>query len=158
MKDSASRQSRSDRLAKALSKMVQATELSLERAARQGKLHPTDLRCLAMLLSVGRQMTVKEILSGLGLTSGSGTALFDRLEKLGYIHRLANPIDRRGVLIEIDPIKAKHPLEVLAELSAKYRTITDRFSDAEIDVIAEYLEAVSTLMPSSALLLKQPAT
>lgn len=132
--------------------MVQATELSLEGAARQGKLHPTDLRCLAMLSASGRAMTAKEIISGLGLTSGSGTALFDRLEKLGFIRRTANPNDRRGVLIEIDAQKAERPLAVLADLRARYRTITDRFTDAEIDVISDYLEAVSELTPSSELL------
>lgn len=139
------REQRQARLATALGKMVLKAEEAIEAAARQEKIHPTDLRCLSLLSSSRSPVSPKEIITALGLTSGSGTALFDRLEKHGYISRIANTQDRRGVLIVLDRSAAEKPLAVLANLRARYSRITERFSDVELEVISEFLEAVSSI-------------
>ncbi len=121
----------------------------MESAARQGKMHPTDLRCISLLQSSTTPVSPKEIIKILGLTSGSGTALFDRLEKLGFTTRIPNADDRRSVLIELDHVAAKAPLALLGDLRERYRQVTERFSDGELDIIADYLEAISKLRPSA---------
>ncbi|CDI12335.1 MarR family winged helix-turn-helix transcriptional regulator [Agrobacterium pusense] len=143
------REKRQKRLDVALGRMLKNAEDALERAARQGKMHPTDLRCLSLLASSPAPMSPRDIVSRLGLTSGSGTALFDRLERLGFTRRIPNCDDRRSVLIELDRTAASEPLALLVELRDRYRKVTQRFSDDKLDVISEYLEEVSKLTPFS---------
>lgn len=141
------REKRHQRLDQALGRMLKNAEDALESAARQGKIHPTDLRCLSLLVSSPAPLSPKEIVSTLGLTSGSGTALFDRLERSGFTKRIPNCHDRRSVLIQLDPAAASEPLALLLELRNRYRRVTERFSDEQLDVISEYLEEVSKLTP-----------
>lgn len=60
-----------------------------------------DLRCLN-LLEHG-PVAPSRIASALGLTSGSVTALVDRLEARGLVARARDPADRRGVLVSATP-------------------------------------------------------
>lgn len=143
------REKRQDRLDRALGRMIQATEEALDKAARQGKMHPTDLRCISLLSTSPVRLSPKDIITTLALTSGSGTALFDRLERLSYIRRIPNPEDRRSVIIELDRDASLVPLTLLQELRNRYREVTDRFHDHELDVISEYLEGVALLRPSA---------
>jgi len=85
----------------------------------------------------------KLIIGDLGLTSGSGTALLDRLEKAGYIRRLPNPDDRRGILVELDREAAAKPIEQYAKMQASYRSVTDEFTEAELEVVARFLDRIS---------------
>ncbi len=81
----------------------------------------------------------------MGLTSGSATALLDRLEKAGYVHRIPNPDDRRSVLVKLDEARAAVALERYREIAETYRQATDRLGDEQIAVIADFLEQMSAL-------------
>jgi DNA-binding MarR family transcriptional regulator len=59
--------------------------LALRRSGRPFQLRPTDI--------------YRESL----LTSGAVTNRIDRVEKLGYVQRIADPRDRRGVIIRLTP-------------------------------------------------------
>ena len=59
----------------------------------------TDNECLSFLMIKGTA-TPTELAHYTGLTSGSTTAMLDRLEKAGFISRKPNPEDRRGTLVE----------------------------------------------------------
>jgi DNA-binding MarR family transcriptional regulator len=149
VKQKASRELKLARLARALTILVRRAEEALEAAAREGRIHPTDLRCIGFLMQVEAPVSPKEITSFLGLTSGAGTALLDRLEKAGYIARVRNPEDRRSVLIMVDEKGAEQQMRLLRQLRAEYSAVTEKYSDAELDTIADYLEGVSALRPSS---------
>lgn len=60
-----------------------------------------DLRCLN-LLEHG-PLAPKEIAARLGMTTGSVTALLDRLEISKLVKRMSDPDDRRALLIQITP-------------------------------------------------------
>lgn len=68
-----------------------------QRAADLLGLSRGDLRCLN-LLEAGPQ-TPTRIATSLGLSTGSVTALIDRLEARGLAERGRDPSDRRGVLV-----------------------------------------------------------
>lgn len=72
-----------------------------QRAADMVGLSRGDLRCLN-LLEMG-PMTPTRIASRLGLSTGSVTALIDRLEAKGLVKRSRDPSDRRGVLVAATP-------------------------------------------------------
>lgn len=106
--------------------------------ARKLGLNITDSECLS-LLSIKGVSTPKELARFTGLTTGSTTAMLDRLEKADFIQRKPNPKDRRGVLIEIDTkwIETARPLveglqQAQAELIASY-------SDEELATITDFL-------------------
>jgi DNA-binding MarR family transcriptional regulator len=61
-------------------------------------INRTDLRGLDVLLEQ-EETTPGYLADALGLTTGSITAMLDRLEKLGYVERHPDPTDRRRVAV-----------------------------------------------------------
>lgn len=68
-----------------------------QRAADLLGISRGDLRCLNLLEN--GPVSPKLIGQALGLTSGSVTALVDRLQRRGYVERQPDPKDRRGVYV-----------------------------------------------------------
>lgn len=139
------REQLNDKVGRALVLMVRRAEEAQERAARHRGMHPTDFRCIGFLKSQDMPASPKDIISYLGLTSGAGTALLDRLETAGFIRRVRNPDDRRSVLIVLDAEAAAEPLAVLARIQEKYRAATAELSDENLGAIAGYLDRIREL-------------
>ena len=59
----------------------------------------TDLVCLDILARLGT-VPAGRLAEESRLTTGAITAVLDRLERAGYVQRLADPSDRRRVLVE----------------------------------------------------------
>ncbi|HWJ88832.1 MAG TPA: MarR family transcriptional regulator [Pelagibacterium sp.] len=129
----------------ALQAMIQGLDLAREKAAKVQKLHPTDMRCLGYLDRAGHSVSPKTIISAIGLSSGSGTALLDRLEVAGYIRRTPNPQDRRSVLIELDRKAAAEPIGQYRRIEEAYRTATRNLSDGDLRTIAHFLSDMSDI-------------
>jgi DNA-binding MarR family transcriptional regulator len=134
-----------DKVGRALVHMIRRAEEAQERAARQRGMHPTDFRCIAYLVSQGAPVSPKDVIAYLGLTSGSGTALLDRLEAAGFIKRIPNPDDRRSVLIVLDAEAAAEPVALLERIQEKYLAATAELSDENLEAIALYLGRIEAL-------------
>lgn len=128
------------RVGMALQDMNRAGEAARESAAREQHLHPTDFSCIYLLYRASEPLSPTQVISYLRLTSGSGTALLDRLERAGYIRRLRNPDDRRSVLIELDVEKAAEPIARYREIEQVYSKLTGELSEDNLAVIADFLE------------------
>lgn len=63
-------------------------------------INRTDQRCLDVIDQAGR-ITAGRLAEEAGLATGSVTAALDRLEAKGYVRRLADPADRRRVIVEL---------------------------------------------------------
>lgn len=133
------------RVGKALQELLRNVEAAREQAAKSQNLHPTDFACIGYLHRIGAPASPKQIIAHMNLSSGSGTALLDRLEKAGYTRRLPNPEDRRSLLIELDREAAAEPLQRYQEIEESYRRATDVITDMELQVIAEFMEKISSL-------------
>lgn len=72
-----------------------------QAAARELSLKRSDVACLRLLSSGGRRAS--EIGQALGLTSGSVTALVDRLETAKLVKRTESDADRRAIHVELMP-------------------------------------------------------
>src|SRR5436190_16627951 len=105
-------------------------------------LNPTDIECLD-LLSLNGQMTAGQLAKLTGLTTGAITGLVDRLEKVGYVRRAADPNDRRRVIVEPleERLRALGPLyePVLRAMDDVY----SRYSDAELAVVLDFARRVN---------------
>lgn len=83
-------------------------------------INRSDLRCLN-LLEHG-PLTPTEIGRRLDLTSGSVTALIDRLVERELVSRMPAPKDRRSTAIELRPMAFAH-------LGARYRLIAESITE-----------------------------
>ena len=106
--------------------------------SRKLGLSATDSECLS-LLSIKGVCTPKELARYTGLTTGSTTAMLDRLEKVGYITRKPNPHDRRGVHVEINPKYTALAMPLVAGVQNAHRELIAKYSDEELKVIAGFL-------------------
>jgi DNA-binding MarR family transcriptional regulator len=104
----------------------------------------TAMRCMEVLDRTGR-LTAGEIARQTGLTSGAATALLDRLERAGYLRRLRDPDDRRRILVELTDKARAATSEVYGPL-AEATTEFERYSDADLRLIADFLRAGSGLL------------
>lgn len=101
-------------------------------------LNVTDSECLS-LLSIRGISTPTELARFTGLTTGSTTAMLDRLEKAKFIRRKPNPKDRRGVLIEINQEFAQTAGPLVAGVQKAHNDLIAGYSDKELETIADFL-------------------
>jgi DNA-binding MarR family transcriptional regulator len=83
--------------------------------------------------------TPTEIARYTGLTTGSTTAMLDRLEKAHFISRKPNPKDRRGILIEINETYMQAVRPCISSLQKAHTNLFTRYSDKELKVIVDFL-------------------
>lgn len=96
------------------------------RAAAGLGIHATDLRCVNALEA--GPLPAGEIGARLALTSGSVTALVDRLAAGGYVARAPDPEDRRRSLVGLTPRFRAEADRTYSRLGA---AIAERFADAD---------------------------
>lgn len=101
-------------------------------------LNITDSECLSLLTIKGIS-TPTELARYTGLTTGSTTAMLDRLEKAKFIRRRPNPNDRRGVLIEINKQSAETVGPLVAGVQRAHNKLIASYSDKELETIADFL-------------------
>jgi DNA-binding transcriptional regulator GbsR (MarR family) len=78
------------------------TDMLDEGAAQLMGINRTDARAIDAIHQHGR-VTAGELARELRLSTGAVTAVVDRLERAGYARRVADPDDRRRVLLEVTP-------------------------------------------------------
>jgi len=101
-------------------------------------LNITDSECLSFLAIKG-VLTPKDISHYTGLTTGSTTAMLDRLEHAQFIRRKPNPDDRRGALIEIHEKWTETSRPLVMGVQKEQAELIASYSDAELEIIADFL-------------------
>lgn len=101
-------------------------------------LHSSDLECLE-LLHLSGSTTAGRLASHTGLTSGAITAVIDRLERAGFVHRRRDRNDRRVVLVEVVPSRAAHIGRHFEAWRTRWDRVNARYSDDELATVADYL-------------------
>ena len=106
--------------------------------ARKLGLNSTDSECLSML-SIKGVSSPTELARYTGLTSGSTTAMLDRLERAEFITRKPNPDDRRGVLIEITKKWAESAGPLVQGVQQAHRKLIASYTDEQLETIVDFL-------------------
>lgn len=101
-------------------------------------LNITDAQCLS-LLGIKGISSPTELARYTGLTTGSTTAMLDRLEKAKFIRRKPNPNDRRGVLIEINEQSVEVMRQLVAGIQEAHRELIASYSEKELNIILDFL-------------------
>lgn len=130
----------------AYTNLVQQGALHGEAIAEVLGLDATALRCIGFARTEP-DMTPGRLAELTGLTSGAVTGVLDRLERAGFIERVADPSDRRRTLIRVSQQRAREvgrayePLEqeterLLGSLSGAQRALVARVLGQLRDAIA----------------------
>jgi DNA-binding MarR family transcriptional regulator len=101
-------------------------------------LHTTDYKVLGILERSG-PLSAGEIARRSGLATASVTNLIDRLEHKGFVRRVADPTDRRRVMVEAVADRLTGAGPVFASTRQSLARLFDRYSDRDLSVIADFL-------------------
>ena len=145
------------RVDEAVRRVGAQTVVTSNTVARRFGLHTTDLEVLD-LIALRNGATAGELGVATGLTSGSITALIDRLVDAGYVERCGDRADRRRVIVRarkgaIGPINAAYrPMQqrmfaLWSTFSAHELETVTRFLNESIEVAAACLKEMSVGKP-----------
>lgn len=109
-----------------------------EAVAVRFGLNRTDLRCLGIIYRRGR-VTAGELADESGLTPGAITTVLDRLERGGFANRVADPADRRRVLVVSTVATREIGARVYGDVELAGRAELEQRSTAQLTVIRDYL-------------------
>jgi len=100
-----------------------------------------DLRCLNLL--EGGPLPAKSIATALGLTTGSVTALLDRLERKDLVERKPHPTDRRGLLIQATPKVFRDLAPVYRRMGEEVVALATRYEKREAEDAVKHLTDIA---------------
>ncbi|MEX0735709.1 MAG: MarR family transcriptional regulator [Steroidobacteraceae bacterium] len=114
------------------------------------QLGPSDHKCLDMLFR-GGPMSPGELATRSNLTTGAITGVVDRLEKAGYVRRVADPIDRRRLLVELLTAKATADFKPVFEgLRRSMYELLDQYTVEQLELLQVFLEKSSDVLDREA--------
>lgn len=129
-------------LASGLRRLIVSGQQFRNLRAKDLQLGSSDLIALGHLHSAG-PMAPKELSALMGVTSGTMTALLDRVEKASFLKRERNPDDRRGLLIHLTPAGQHSVQWVHEQFDAAIRETLTRVPEPSIDELRILLEKLS---------------
>ena len=112
-------------------------------------INRTDLACLLVLLQRG-PMTAGAIAQACALTSGSVTAVLDRMERAGYLRRTTDPSDRRRVLAEPTPLAVQRAGLLYGPIDQAGRAYMEKYSPGQLQTISDFLRLGKQLQAEQA--------
>jgi DNA-binding MarR family transcriptional regulator len=115
-----------------------------------------DAKCLSVLLQFGR-MPAGELAQRLGLTTGAVTGVVDRLERARLAQRVADPSDRRRVVVE--PVLTRKRQQELSELFGPMGTrilrLAAGYSERDRAIVGEFLTKACAILEEETLRLRE---
>lgn len=110
--------------------------------AERHALHPTDLHALLAVMNAdraGEPLTPGRLGQQLGLSSGATTALVDRLEQVGHVHRVRDEHDRRRVTLRYGETAAAVAAAFFRPLATRMDQLLDTYSPAELAAARRFM-------------------
>lgn len=120
------------------------TALFHQAAAASYGLGITDMKTLGVLLQEGA-MTAGQIAQRLSLTTGAVTNLIDRLERQDLVKRMADPKDRRKVIVVVNQEKLASGENVYLSMGEAFNRLYESYTIDELEFLARYQQAAIEL-------------
>lgn len=117
-------------------------------AARLG-LGATDGKVLEIVARHG-SLTPKQLVALTGLAPASITGVLDRLQRKGFVRRAASARDRRQVDVTYSPEHEQAVQALFADLLSAMAKVHERYSTAELALVAGFLEATTAAQEGAA--------
>lgn len=112
-------------------------------------MHPTDLNALLAVMhadQTGVPLTPGRLGHHLGLSSGATTAVVDRLERAGHVHRERDERDRRRVTLHYGDAASAVGSAYFGPLGLRMDHMLAAYSVAELSVVRRFLVEINELM------------
>ena len=106
-------------------------------------LRTLDYAAMSYLMEAQHPPGPVELAGRLGISTGSGTELADRLERAGHLHRRPAVGDRRRVVLEPADGSVARMIDELSPLLTDIEEVASTFTDDERAAIVAYLVAVA---------------
>jgi DNA-binding MarR family transcriptional regulator len=119
------------------------------RLAEKLGIGTIDINAMAFVGEVDG-LTPKDLGKALNITTGSVTAMVDRLESKGFMLRKPNPTDRRSVLLHLSPEGTDAMQWANDHFAAAAGALLQDSSDNSIGDIAEFLEGIGQRLMAAA--------
>ncbi|MCD8804882.1 MarR family transcriptional regulator [Staphylococcus warneri] len=115
------------------------------KIAEQLDVYNHDWTTIDMLSETG-PITAGELGRRVGLTTGSVTALVDRLERAGYVKRERHPKDRRSIVI-VPQYEDKSEVQHVYETLNQHMTeLTNQYTAEQMETIQSFLKATTAIL------------
>lgn len=118
-------------------------------AAPRLRLSASQGSALATLVGAG-PMRIGQLADAEGVRLPSMTEIVARLERAGLVRRRADPVDRRGVLVEVTPAGLARYQEAAAAREQFLRERLTELSPADLAAIERALPAMRQILQASA--------
>lgn len=122
-----------------------AAELDVEIAGRL-RLRLLDSMALGHVMTADRPLGPAELSGRLGISTGSGTELVDRLERAGHLKRHRDNQDRRRVALSASPDAVQSLLGELAPLFTALDEVAAELPVEQQAVVIAYLRTAAVRM------------
>lgn len=109
----------------------------------------TDVRALVAIMDAARSrqaLTAGALGSAVELSSASVTALVDRLEKAGHVHRVRDAEDRRRVVLEMTDSAMRAGGEFFGGLQRDLIAAMGAYTDEELAVVRRFLTEMTDVV------------
>ncbi len=111
--------------------------------------HDLSMRQLSALQFIdGTETTLGDVARNLNVTPAVVTGLIDRLERRGYVRRVASVFDRRRVYIELTTAGEDVRDHAEDQLAKRFDDLLAKLSDEEIASLEEGLRVMEKVMAS----------
>lgn len=120
-----------------------------QRMAEISGAHPTDLSAISLLARHAEPVTVGRLGTELQLSKAATTALVDRLERAGHVHRVRDPTDRRRWHLQVTESARLVAQTVLEDFLQRTRTALADYSAAELRTAQKFLTDVGAALSPS---------
>ena len=130
------------RVVRELEEVGAMAEALVASVAQPHGLSHASLNALAVIEGHGGPMSVGDVSASMHITSGTMTGVLDTLVRNGYVKRLADPEDRRRVLVDVTPRAQAVLNELLPEVVQSATATMAPFDDAQLEELLVILGAV----------------
>ena len=120
-----------------------------QRFADLHGLGRTDVRALVAIMDAaraGEPLSAGGLGAAVSLSSASVTALVDRLERAGHVHRVRDPADRRRVALEMSESAMAAGAQFFGRLQQDVVAAMADYSDEELAVVRRFLERMTDVV------------
>ncbi len=132
----------SARVFRALEETGALAEAAIATVAQRRGVSHAALNALAVIEGNGGPIAVGEVSAAMHITSATMTGVLDTLTRNGYVERLADPDDRRRVLVEVTPSAQALLDALLPEVVQMTTAAVARVDEADLGELLRLLEVV----------------
>jgi DNA-binding MarR family transcriptional regulator len=134
----------------------QQVEASIRQLGRLSALHPeawreidltmTQFRAL-LFIRASQPLSVSQVATALAMRLGAASALVNRLDRFGLVHRRENPLDRRQTLVELtsagEAMLARVEIDSITRTKRMLAHMSERGREAWLIALEEAVHALA---------------